>query len=66
VNEPEVFFQSAAMKQAVKEGLKEWLDEKWTEFSGNFTKWALGMFAAAVFAGVIWLVLKSQGWQAPH
>jgi hypothetical protein len=54
------------MKQAVKEGLKEWLDEKWTEFSGNFTKWALGMFAAAVFAGVIWLVLKSQGWQAPH
>jgi hypothetical protein len=57
--------QDDAMKAAVKEALKEWLDEKWTQFSGNFTKWALGMLAATALAAVVWLILTANGWKHP-
>lgn len=51
------------MKAAVKEALKEWLDEKWTEYTSTFGKWALGMVAAAALAALVWLILTANGWK---
>jgi hypothetical protein len=34
--------KAAVLKVAVKEALKEWLDEKWTVATSTFGKWALG------------------------
>lgn len=53
------------MKLAVKEALKEWLDEKWTAFAGNFTKWALGVLGAAILAALVYLILWANGWRQP-
>jgi len=45
--------------QAVKEGLKEWLDEKILTFG----RWTLRGLAAAGFAAIMWVILKSHGFQ---
>jgi predicted ferric reductase len=50
------------VKAAMKEGLKEWLDEKFSTLG----KWSAGTFAALALVAVVWLILRSQGWQAPH
>jgi len=47
-----------AIKQALKEGLHEWLDERFAELG----KWTLRGLAAAFLAGVVWLTLVSSGW----
>lgn len=47
-----------AMKAAVKEGLREWLDEKYIAFG----KWSLHGLLAAGFGGFVFLILWSQGW----
>lgn len=48
----------AAMKAAVKEGLREWLDEKYSAF-GRFSLHGL---MAAGLGGLVFLALWSQGW----
>lgn len=45
-------------KQAVKEALTEWLDDKFITLG----KWSLGGILAAAFAGCVYLWLLSQGW----
>lgn len=52
-----------AMKAAVKEALKEWLDERWTLYTSTFGKWVLGVIAAGVLAGMVYLILWSSGWR---
>lgn len=46
------------VKSALKEGLKEWLDEKFADFG----KWsAMGILAGAL--GVLaWLIMSMNGW----
>ena len=45
-------------KRLIKEALKEWLDEKFSQFG----KWSAMAFFILVFAGLVALVLWSQGW----
>jgi uncharacterized membrane protein YraQ (UPF0718 family) len=51
-----------AVKDAMKEAIKEWLDEKFISFG----KWSAMSVGALAIAALLWLILKSQGWQAPH
>lgn len=46
------------MKSALKEALKEWLDEKCAEFG----RWTLRWLFAASFAALIYFILKTNGW----
>ncbi len=46
------------IKAAFKAGLKEWLDEKFSDFG----KWSLGGLFVSAMAGIIWLFFLSQGW----
>jgi hypothetical protein len=50
-----------AMKSAVKEALKEWLDEKFSTFG----KWAAASLAALVLAAFVLFVLWANGWKQP-
>jgi hypothetical protein len=47
------------MKRATKEALKEWLDEKYSQFG----KWSFGAIVAAVFAALTYFILKMNGWE---
>lgn len=49
------------VKAALKEALKEWLDDKFTTFG----KFAAISIAAAGLATIIYFILISQGWKAP-
>jgi hypothetical protein len=51
-----------AVKDAMKEAIKEWLDDKFISFG----KWSAMSVGALGIAALLWLILKSQGWQAPH
>lgn len=53
-------------KEAVKEGLKEWLSENWSAASTRIVSWAAKIFFMALFVAVVALILKSQGWSPPH
>jgi hypothetical protein len=57
--------QQKAMKAAVKEAIKQFLDEKWTDLTSTFGKWVIGLIAAAVLVGIVWLILVSNGWKHP-
>ena len=45
-------------KDALKEALKEWLDEKFAMFG----KWSMASIAAAGLAALAWLILTANGW----
>lgn len=45
-------------KRIIKEALKEWLNEKFTEFG----KWTLAAFGAALFVAMTYFVLYLNGW----
>lgn len=53
------------MKAAFKEAAKEFLQEKWTEGTSFIGKWFLGVIAAGICAGVLWLILTANGWRQP-
>lgn len=53
--------KSDAIKQALKEGLREWLDDQFAEFG----KWTMRAALAALLAGIVWLSLVSSGWKHP-
>jgi hypothetical protein len=57
--------QDDAMKAAVKEAIKEFLYERWTEFAGSFTKWALRLIGAAILSALLYLILWANGWRQP-
>lgn len=45
-------------KEAVKEALKEWLDEKFIELG----KWSFGALFALILATMIYFILWANGW----
>jgi hypothetical protein len=51
-----------AVKVALKESLKEWLDEKFMTFG----KWSVTSLACLLLVALVWFILRSQGWQAPR
>ena len=50
---------SQAVKDALKEGLQEWLDGIFSEFG----KWTMRGIAAMVIAGFVYLALLANGWK---
>lgn len=46
------------IKAALKEGIKDWLDEQFTKFG----KWSLTALTALIFTALIYFVLKMNGW----
>lgn len=52
---------SKAVKEALKEGLQEWLNDQMAEFG----KWSLRTLLALFVAGIVWLALVSSGWKHP-
>ena len=52
---------SRAVKEALKEGVSEWLDEQFARLG----KWTLGGLLAAVLAGAIYVALIGAGWKHP-
>jgi len=46
------------VKAALKEGLREWLDEKFAAFG----KWSLMGLGAAALAGAFYLAMTAAGW----
>lgn len=51
-----------AEKAALKEALKEWMDEKFAIFG----KWSLGSLAALALGVLIYLFLLTHGWRPPN
>lgn len=45
-------------KQAVKEALREWLDDQFASFG----KWTFTGLLAAAFVGLVYLALTGAGW----
>lgn len=48
-------------KAAMKEAIKEWLDERFIMFG----KWSLITFATCIFAAFIYFVAWMSGWHSP-
>ena len=46
------------IKQAMKDGIKDWMNERFTEFG----KWSLGGILAAALGVLGWLLIVSTGW----
>lgn len=46
------------MKDATKQAIKEWLDEKFSQFG----KWSMGAIAALVLAALLYFILTMSGW----
>lgn len=45
-------------KAALKEALREWLDDQFAAFG----KWTAASLAAVIFAGLIYIALSATGW----
>jgi hypothetical protein len=50
--------EKKAFKQATKEALKEWLDEKYMEFG----KWSMMGILAAALGALAYFLIWSSGW----
>lgn len=48
-------------KQAIKEAIREWLDEQFATLG----RWTFHGLLAAAFAGAVYLALKGMGWSKP-
>lgn len=46
------------IKAALKEAIKEWMDEKMLQFG----RWSFGAFASAAVFALVYFVLTIQGW----
>ncbi len=49
----------AEVKAAMKAAIKEWLDEKFSEFG----RWSMGAMFAAALAALTIFILRMNGWQ---
>lgn len=49
-------------KEAVKEAMKEWLDEK----AQCFGRWGIMTILAAALVALIYFILTMSGWQPPN
>lgn len=45
-------------KRVIKEALKEWLDEKFSQFG----KWSMAAVAAAGMVALVYFILWANGW----
>lgn len=45
-------------KQAIKEAISEWMDDKFAAFG----RWTMSGLLVAAFAGAVYLALRGQGW----
>jgi uncharacterized iron-regulated membrane protein len=54
-----------AMKVAVKEAIKEFLEEKWRDVTSSLGQWVLGLIAAAALAGIVYFIAWANGWRQP-
>jgi hypothetical protein len=54
--------QRRIFKEALKEAIKEWLDEQFTHFG----KWSMSGIAALALAALLYFILTNQGWQKTH
>lgn len=50
------------VKEALKEALHEWLDQKFMQFG----KWSFWGLMALSFGALIYVILRTQGWTPPH
>ncbi len=48
----------AEMRAAIRDAIKEWLDERFAEFG----RWSLGAFMASLLAALIVFILHMNGW----
>ncbi len=46
------------LKAALKEAIKEWLDEKFAQFG----RWTFFGFCSVAFAGMVYFILWANGW----
>lgn len=46
------------LKEALKEAIKEWMDDRMLQFG----RWSFGAFASAAFFAIVYFVLTMQGW----
>ena len=53
--------QKGIVKDALKEGLKEWMDEKFTAVG----KWTVRAALIVAFGGLVYFVLTLSGWHGP-
>lgn len=60
-NKPPLPMTQTEMREAVREGIRDFLDEKFREFG----KWSLGGLAAMGLAAIIYLILFAYGWKPP-
>jgi hypothetical protein len=49
------------LKSAMKEAVKEWLDDQFATFG----RWSLTALLAVLVAAAVWLVLTAKGWKPP-
>jgi len=56
---PENNLNKEEMKAALKEALKEWLNDKLADFGWASLKW----FGTLVIAGFVYAWIKTQGWK---
>lgn len=49
------------VKQALKEALKEWLDDKYAEFG----RWSFRTILVAGLAALVYFILSMNGWHRP-
>ncbi len=47
-----------AQKQALKEAIREWMDDAFAEFG----KWTFKGLLVLAFAGCVYMAMKGQGW----
>lgn len=50
------------VKEALKEALRDWLDEKFMLFG----KWSAVGLATLMFGALVYIILRTQGWTPPH
>lgn len=60
-NKPPLPMTQAEMREAVREGIRDFLDEKFREFG----KWSFRGLLAMILAGLIYLILLANGWKPP-
>lgn len=60
-NRPLSQSERSVIKDAMKEAMKEWLDEKFAAFG----RWSFYGFMAALFTAFTYFIMASTGWVRP-
>ena len=52
---------NGAVKDMLKEALREWMDEKFAAFG----RWSIYGILASILGGIAWAILVTKGWTPP-